>query len=117
MNIIRNQIIRNIWMVYNLFIKYKNYSQVVWTKKFTSSYQHFQQSIILSFLFKLLNLNNNNNMLVLRFVFSNYFKKGPKNDSRCNRDIQGMLGTMLRNFKTSITKINHRLLDTFYFIT
>jgi len=33
MNIILNQIITNFWMVYNLFIKYKNYSQLVWTKK------------------------------------------------------------------------------------
>lgn len=116
MNIILNQVIRDIWMVYNLFIKYKNYSQVVWTKKFTTICQHFQQSIMLSFLFKLSNLNNNKNQLVLRSVFSKNFKKGPKNNSRCNRDIQGMLGTMLRNFKTSITNINHRLLDTFYFI-
>lgn len=37
----------------NLFTKYKNYSQLVRMKKDEKINQHFQQSIILSFLFKL----------------------------------------------------------------
>jgi len=40
-------------MVDNLFTKYKNYSQPVWIKIYLKINQQYQQSIILSFLFKL----------------------------------------------------------------
>lgn len=107
MDTVFNQDFREIGLVDNLFTKLKTYSKPVGSNYFQKINQHFQQSIILSFLFKLLNLKNNKRLL---------FEKGPKNYSGCNRNIQRMFGSVLRNFQTSIAGIDNRLLNPLDFV-